>query len=289
MLTLSDVARLWNISYRQVHNLIDYGYLPVAQAVRTKNNAILYLFSEQEVKDIDIYSCLAEIKDLNLQHKYPQQKALEFNRIRRVVGYYNSFLERIREYPEFETLRICFFLFHLNHYAKSNQANSSALYGLKNQVIRKIYRENPALCRAVYLVGPDRLRITLCEDCKESARAAGMSYPEYIRREYWCSKCYVQSVEKEYYSLVEFIIKADEVRFNFHLPRSRAVKWLTEIDSLPQHSRETVRYQDGMYFYGRPVSKIEEKAFPLSMVMDELKAYLDNKPPHADADAADTT
>ncbi|MEN6325390.1 MAG: hypothetical protein ABFD18_04155, partial [Syntrophomonas sp.] len=114
------------------------------------------------------------------------------------------------------------------------------------------------------------------EDCKEASRAAGMSYNNYIRSESYCSKCDVQILEREYYSLVEFCLKAGDYRFVFHTPRSLAAGWMENMRELPQGTRKADHYQDRMYLYGRVISHIEEKAFPLAMLKEELMAYLND-------------
>lgn len=274
MLTISEVAAKFKISNRQVHDLLNYGYLNVANIYRRGDYGISYLFSENELNRLDIYSMLAEIQEKKKQHLQHRVNPLKFRHLISAVNYYDRFLSNIEYYPEKELLKTAFYLFHLNHYAKSYKEQSSKLYSLKNTVLKKMYLENTSFIKASYLIGPDRKKVFLCEDCKDSARSAGMSFIDYVKKEYYCPKCYIQSIEKEYYSLLEYKIDSPDYRFTFHLPRSSANRWMIEIDSLPQGSRQANRYDDKMYLYGRPISRIEERVFPLAMVKEYLFKYL---------------
>lgn len=277
MLTVSQVASKYNISNRQVHDLVNHGYLSVAQVYRNKKNGVTYLFAENEIDHLDIHSLLAEIRDKknsgrNSRNNYPS----EFKKVLKVMNYYDRFMDNISDYPEKELLKICFYLFHLNHYAKKYSEMSNELYSLKNRVIRKMYSENTSAIQAVYLTGPDRQKVWLCEECKDNARSAGMSYPAYVKKEYYCPKCFLQAVEKEYYSLVEFKVNTADYHFSFHLPLAVVCRWMENLDRLPQSIRETGRYDDKMYLYGRPVSRIEEKIFPVAMVKQILTDYVNS-------------
>jgi hypothetical protein len=103
-----------------------------------------------------------------------------------------------------------------------------------------------------------------------------MSYSAYIRGENYCPKCSIKSSQKEYYSLIEFGISLLDYRFSFHLPLSSARKWMDNIDDLPQGIRKTGKYYDKMYFYGRPINRIEEKVYPLAVIKEYLNNYIDN-------------
>jgi hypothetical protein len=275
MLTISEVAAKFKISNRQVHDMVNYGYLNVANVYRRGNYGISYLFSENELNRLDIYSILAEIQEKKKQHIYYRGNPLKFRNLINALNYYERFLANIEYHPEREVLQTAFYLFHLNHYAKTYKEQSNELYSLKNNVLKKMYQENSPIINTCYLIGPDRKKIFLCEDCKDSARSARMSFVEYVKKGYYCPKCYIQSIEKEYYSLLEFKIDAADYRFTFHLPRSSAIRWMGEIDNLPQGNRQANRYDDKMYLYGRPVSRTEERVFPLPVVKEFLCKYLD--------------
>ncbi|KUG02716.1 hypothetical protein ASZ90_019910 [hydrocarbon metagenome] len=272
MLTVSQIAERFNISNRQVHNLVERGYLNVTHLYRNNNQGVTYLFSEEEIADLDIYSLLAEVQGAPARPK--SRPASSFKQVIGAVRYYDRFLENISNHPEDTFLRCCFYLFHLNHYAKTYHENSNHLYRLKNQVIQKLYQENPSMLSARYLTGPDRYRVWLCEDCKDSAESSGMSYAAYIKNEYFCPKCSLHSVEKEYYSLIEFRVKLAEYKFTFHLPLASAERWMENLADLPQNTRKTGSYIDRMYLYGRPATPIEEQVFPINMIINKLENYL---------------
>lgn len=274
MLTISEVARRYQLNNRQVHELMEYGYLQVSQVSRNANGGISYLFDEKEVQEADIYSALADLQDKKTRLGKRGVSTARFGKVIKAIRHYDRFLASIAGQPGEEVLRISFFLFHLNHYAKRYPEQSRELYSLKNRVLRKLWRENPEAIQVCYLLGPDRERIWLCDDCKDSARSAGLSFVEYLKKGHRCPKCFVQSVEPEYYSLFEFIVAADKYRFVFHLPRSSAWRWLKDVPDIEQGRRETGSYDDSMYLYGRPSTRIEEKSFPLPMVVATLTAYL---------------
>lgn len=273
MLTISEVARRYSLSNRQVHEMVRYGYLSVADIRRHSGRGPTYLFSEQEVNNLDVHSVLQEI---NYRKKRDplNSAATDFRRVNRVLNYYDRFVDSIQDHPYQVFLMTCFYLFHLNHYAKKYQEQSAELYRLKNKVIRKMYNHYSDLIEVVYLLGPDRKRIWLCDDCKESARAAGMTYVSYLQKGHYCPKCTLDSVEKEYYSLVEFRVILEDYRFTFHLPRSSALRWMKNLDSLPQSVRDTGNYQDRMYLYGRTISSIEERILPLPIIVEKLQQFL---------------
>ena len=192
----------------------------------------------------------------------------------RAFNYYDRFLQEIEEYPEAELLKTCFYLFHLNHYAKTYSEMSPALYRIKAKVLEKAYRDNREKFRVIYLLGADKKKVWLCEDCKDAAHSRGLSYNRFIREEAYCSKCYIQSVEKEYYSLLESILRVGDYRFIFHSPRSLAALWVDNLPELPCELRREGLYDDRMYLYGRRVTAVEERVFPLAMIEGKLLEYL---------------
>lgn len=275
MLTISEVARKFSLSNRQVHEMIRYGYLSVADVRRRSGGGPTLLFSEQDIDKLDVHSILQEI-NTRKKHGHAHSASIDFRRVTRVLNYYDRFVASVQDHPHQQFLMVCFYLFHLNHYAKKYQKQSAELYRLKNQVIRKLYGQFSDLIKAIYLLGPDRKQIWLCDDCKESARAAGMSYVDYLKQGYHCPKCTIGSVDKEYYSLVEFRVALEEYRFTFHLPRASALRWMKNLESLPQSARDVGNYQDRMYLYGRSISHIEERVLPLPVILEKLQQFLDS-------------
>lgn len=277
MLTISQVAARYGLSNRQVHDLIRLGSLPIALTIR-ENQGIVCLISEQDLDKVDIYSLLADVRDNNNRRSCQNfNPGLDWKRLSKTMAHYQRFMEEIQDLNQPILLENCFYLFHLNHYAKRNYADQKQLYGLKKQVLKKMHEEFGDLFRVVYLVGPDRRKVWLCDDCKENARKAAIPYAEYARREYYCTKCFVQNLEKEYYSLVQFDLEMGRCRFSFHLPRSSA-RWLGDLQRFNQETRKAGNYSDKLYLYGRPVSRIEEQAYPLSMIIEKLNLFINNTP-----------
>lgn len=278
MLTISEIAARYNISNRQVHDLVDYGYLNISRIHRNNNRGIKYLFSESEITDLDVYSLLEEIKERK-KRSYSRRPnhQLDFKKMIKTAAFYETFFRNADDHPEGELLKICFYLFHLNHYAKRYTTQSTELYTLKKRVLRKIYSENSSYIKLSYLVGPDRTNVWLCEDCKETTRSAGISYAAYIREGNYCPKCSIKSIDKEYYSLIEFKVTLLEYRFSFHLPLSSAVKWIGSLAEIPPGTRKIGNYPDKMYLYGRSINRIEEKVCPLTTVKEYLLDYLGEK------------
>jgi hypothetical protein len=274
LLTISQVANRYQINNRQVHELMEYGYLQVSQVLRNANGGLSYLFALEDLEAIDIYSALADLQDKKARLRGRFHSNAHFSKVLRAIHHYDRFLASIKDQPGEEVLRISFYLFHLNHYAKRYPQRSRELYGLKKRVIKKLYGEYRDIIQVCYLLGPDRKRIWLCDDCKESARNAGLSFVEYLKKGHYCPKCFVHSVDAEYYSLYEFIVSLGNYRFVFHLPRSSAWRWLKDRADLVQGRRETGPYEDCMYLYGRAASRIEEKSFPLPMIIETLSEYL---------------
>lgn len=283
MLTISEVARKFSLSNRQVHEMIHYGYLNAADIRRRSGGGPILLFSEQDIDQLDVHSILQEI-NARKKHDRTHSASVDFRRMTRVLNYYDRFVDSVQDHPQQQFLMICFYLFHLNHYAKKYHKQSEDLYRLKNRVIRKLYHQYPDLIQAIYLLGPDRKQIWLCDDCKESARAAGMTYVDYLKQGYYCPKCTIGSIDKEYYSLVEFRAALDDYRFTFHLPRSSAIRWMKDLDSLPQSIRDMGSYQDSMYLYGRAISRVEERILPLPVILEKLQQFLDSDESCADDD-----
>jgi len=138
MLTISEIATRYNISNRQVHDLVNYGYLNIVQVYRADNKGIKYLFSENEIIKLDIYSLLEEIKEIKKHNnRYKHNHQSDFKKIIRTANFYEKFIENTADYPEGSLLKVSFYLFHLNHYAKKYIDQSKELYSLKNRVLKK--------------------------------------------------------------------------------------------------------------------------------------------------------
>lgn len=280
MLTISQAAARFGVSNRQIHELISMGFLNVS-SISLDNRGVKYLFSEQYLDRLDLYSLIAEAHEAKKRTGNNSGRPLDWKRLNRAANHYQRFLEEIGPSCHAPLLEAGFYLFHLNHYAKSYAEKSRELYRLKKQVLKKMLEDYHPLFDITYLLGPDRKKVWLCEDCKSNARKAGISFPEYSRREYHCSKCYVQNLEKEYYSLIQFDLALEGYRFSFHLPLS-AARFVKNLHLVNQAVRKTCRYNDLMYIYGRSVSRVEEQVYPLNMIVDGLQRFL-NRPDERDS------
>lgn len=274
MLKTSEVARKLNITNRQVQDLVDFGYLPIADTYRTNAGGFGYLFSEQALESLDdVPSLLAEIKDRKRGRRNISSSCGGWRRRQKVLERSERFLCSTADLPEAPLLRAAFYLFHLNHYAKTYQDEQKRLYELKNQVLAHMMDKFSEVVECIYLVGDDQVKVWLCDDCRQAANAAGYSYPEYVREGRRCSKCYVQVLAREYYSLIEYNIEVEECRFCFHLPYPIARKWM-DIEELPRRERKQGKGSDEMYFYGRKITRMEERVVPLAVVERELEEFL---------------
>lgn len=274
MLRTSEVAKRLNITYSQVQDMIDYGYLPVADVRRCGNGGIVYLFSENQLESIDVAGVLAEIRELKSRGRRVGS-ARDFKRRQVLAHRHERFMQMVAGSSDSELFKACYYLFHLNHYAKAYPDRKDELYSLKNQVLRCMVARYPGKVCCLYLVGADKARVWLCEDCSQTARLNGCSYQDYISEQRYCCKCEVQVLEREYYSLIEFVVENQDLRFSFHLPVSKARKWMCGIEGLPRFERGSGEKRDEMYFYGRRITRVEEKIVPLAVAIKELRGFIE--------------
>jgi hypothetical protein len=180
--------------------------------------------------------------------------------------------------PDAPLLRAAFYLFHLNHYAKTYPEERDRLYALKSEVLQRMVARYPRRVALAYLVGEDRIRVWLCDECRAAARSGGHRYPDFVRMRGACSKCFAQVLEREYYSLVEFSMQGEECGFRFHLPRQVAAQWLPGLAELPRRGRNRDEARDSMLAFGRRVSRGEEEVVPMQVAVRELEAFLQAGP-----------
>lgn len=267
MLKTSDVAKKLGVSNAQVMSLVDHGYLRVADLERY-NQGFTYLFSEEEIKTIDLGSALAEIE----QEK--KNKVRRFGAELKAVQYYDRLLESFAESPCPELLEAAFYLFQLNHYAKKYIIAQKELYSLKHRVMNVMLEHYGLYIELLILTGGDRSRIWLCDDCKLNANEQNMTYKRYIAEGYYCPKCEQQVMERDFYTLLEMKINWDQHRFCFHILWSEARKWDLNWDSLPRRDRVSEDARDSMFLYGRRISSLEERIFPLPAITRHLEDFL---------------
>ncbi|HBK53760.1 MAG TPA: hypothetical protein DDZ44_07485 [Syntrophomonas wolfei] len=73
-----------------------------------------------------------------------------------------------------------------------------------------------------------------------------------------------------------------DYRFIFHSPRSLAAAWVDNLPELPCEVRREGFYEDRMYLYGRRVTAVEERVFPLEIIKGKLMEYLGREPQNND-------
>ena len=101
MLKTSEVARKLNITNRQVQDLVDFGYLPIADTYRTNAGGFGYLFSEQALESLDdVPSLLAEIKDRKRGRRNISSSCGGWRRRQKVLERSERFLCSTADLPE---------------------------------------------------------------------------------------------------------------------------------------------------------------------------------------------
>lgn len=269
MLKTSDVAKRLNISNAQVMSLVDHGYLRVA-ALERHDQGFTYLFADEELKEVDLGAALAEIE----QEK--KTRTRRFGAELKAVQYYDRLIASFDESTSPELLKTAFYLFQLNHYAKKYNNVQKELYTLKHKVMKIMLERFGLYLEVQLLMGGDRLRVWLCDDCKTNAHEQNMTYREYIASGYYCPKCEQQIMERDFYSLIEIKVSWEQHRFSFHVPWSQARKWELNWDNIPQRDRNNEDAPDTMFLYGRRISTLEERIFPLPAIVRELEEFIYN-------------
>jgi hypothetical protein len=178
------------------------------------------------------------------------------------------FLTGLSEIPDpySQLLKACFYLYHLNHYAKRGE---SYLYDLKEQVLKLLVGMNESFgssIRVVFVPGSERVR--LCGRCQERADRLGKNRPEYIKLYGGCSQC---ARDDNYYSLYEFIVSYDDYRFCFHVPFMAARKWFKGQEPPAKEGRPE---REGFTVYGRPIFAAETQAVELIEVVEGLEELM---------------
>ena len=274
LLTTAQVCRELGITPTKVQRLTREGYLEIS-AVKTLKYGAEYLYKSTQVSLLRqqmprILSKWATEENMRLgARKAGLNRAVEAVNAVEVRKRSSLFLTSLEDLPE-ETaglLKTSYYLFHLNHYAKSGYPY---LYELKEKILRhlvKQYLDTPYL--QVTLVQGQQ-KVELCQDCRVRANKLNVSYGEYAKSYGGCPRCKKQN---SYYDLFEFNIQYDDHRFSFHTPYSVGRKWFGPEKDLPRQYRGH-RQEHGLTF-GRPVTEREAMALPMAEIIDELEKILD--------------
>ncbi|MGI6647838.1 MAG: hypothetical protein ACOX5W_01910 [Bacillota bacterium] len=272
-LTPAQVCQVLKVTPNQVRQLIQDGWLEVARTTKYKHGA-MELFYQHQV--CALRSDMPKIRrgwESLVNHRLGASKAAAAREANRHVAVAlkrrkEQFLESLDELSERtgNTLRVCFFLYHLNHYAKNGH---TYLYELKERVLRKLWTEYcpQELLNVTFVQGGPRVR--LCPGCRFLARQQRKSYLEYLRTNGGCPKC---TRDEQYYSLYEFTVAYGEYRFCFHIPYSVARKWLVNPADIP--IKESALEREGFYVYGRSIFEPEAMAFEMLEVVREIEQFL---------------
>lgn len=185
----------------------------------------------------------------------------------------NQYIEILKTIHPF--LEIAYYLYHLNHYAKTpkyqKQSNqlSNQLYDLKKKVLLTSLEKYPDLIKTKFIKRGDKT--IYCEDCIEKAidlrdlLDARGPWIDFVGKP--CPKC---KVIKDYYSLIEFYMESPIAKFTFHIPYPIVPHLKTKNIEIEKKYTEDEIFD----IYGRPISKIEESLFPLKKVIEKLNEFL---------------
>lgn len=270
LITTAQVCRELGLTPAKVRRLASEGYLEVSARSRQKYGEVL-LFNPSQVSRLKpqmpkILSKWASEENIRLGAKKAGiSRAVESINAQEVRKRRDLFLSSLADLPEqaADLLKASYYLYHLNHYAKSGH---QYLYELKERVLKFFvgnYLDSP--CLEVVLVQGDQ-RAELCPDCRARANKLGLSYGEYAKWYGGCPRC---RKNKSYFDLFEFTIQYQDHRFSFHTPFSAARKWFSGNLPLPRQYRGHLQEQ-GLTF-GRPITEREARALPMDEVITELE------------------
>lgn len=274
LLTTAQVCRELGITPAKVRRLTREGYLDIS-TVKTLKYGEEYLYQSSQVSLLRqqmprILSKWATEENMRLgARKAGLNRAVEAVNAVEVRKRSSLFLTSLEHLPEktADLLEASYYLFHLNHYAKSGHPY---LYELKERILRRLakhYLDTPYM--QVTLVQGQQ-RVGLCQDCRVRANKLNVSYGEYAKSYGGCPRCNKQN---SYYDLFEFSIRYDDHRFSFHTPYSVGRKWFGPGKNFPRQYRGH-RQEQGLTF-GRPVTEREALALPMDEIIDKLEKILD--------------
>ncbi len=273
LLSTAEVCKILGITPAKVHQLINEGYLEVIDTTRLKHGVANFFQAAQVEKLIEQMPRILRRWHSEENARLGAKNAAVLRVKRRhaaqnVKSQKEVFLSSINLAPEsiYRLLRAAYFLYHLNHYAKTG---NEYLYDLKEQVLYAFYQRYSATdCLKIFFI-PGEQHIKLCPKCKRKAQQQRISYSEYARHTGGCNCCVK---DDRHYSLYEFVIDYDEYHFCFHTPYTVARKWFKG-KKIPTKFSSS-RYEMGTNF-GRSIFELEAKAIPLAEVISELKDFLD--------------
>ena len=277
-LTPAQVCQTLKLTPTEVRMLIANGRLEVARHIAYKHGN-MELFSLDQVQQVAIDLpkirrgwALERTAALGAR-KAALYSAKERKKAQALIARKTGFLDSLHTFSEQISgiLRVCYFLYHLNHYAKHGH---SYLYDYKEKVLQFLWRdckseltETPLLLQVTFIPGAPRIR--LCLDCRIKAKQQFQTHVEYIKSDgHSCTQC---GKEEYYYSLYEFTLDYDEYHFCYHAPYSIARRWFT---GLQINEKEVQVDREGFYAFGRAIRESEALAVSLHEVMTEIESFL---------------
>lgn len=281
LMTPAQVCQLLRITPDQINSLLERGWLEVAFIDKMRNGE-MRLFDKSKID-----SLIPQMPNIRRawmaedNHRYggsaaARKRENDRRQAEELKNRKQRYLSELSDCPEpyDRILRACFYLYHLNHYAKRGE---SYLYDLKEHVLRILSRleglAGPAI--TVYFV-PGSERVRLCSRCQERAGRLNKTRPEYIRLYGGCPQC---TRDSNYYSLYEFVVAYDNYRFCFHVPYTAARKWFRNQPPPPKEGRAK---REGFTVFGRPILAAEAQAVELIEVIEELESFIQRFAPGGD-------
>ncbi len=184
-----------------------------------------------------------------------------------------SLPERITSIANDPTPLVCFWLTLLNRAAKSGHPE---MYKIKDDTLRSLVHLIPPT-NLEYVSGGDREeKVWLCDRCIEAARENNMHPLEYIDAVGPCKNCQIKPAESRYYDLYEIRYIFDGIgKFSYHVPYDIGRGYLPNPE---QFSEEAVscRGMEGGWAFGRPLNKIEQIAFSVDEIKENLLTALNS-------------
>lgn len=271
-LTTAQVAALLDITPAGVRRLVRDGFLEVKLTRRYKFGVDMS-FDRAATENLlpripDIKRKWQAEENLRLGAKKAAFKRLEEQKkIRAYQNFKERFLLSLEGYPEKAALllRTSFFLYHLNHYAKSGE---EYLYDLKEQTLKKMLEEFTSQDGLEVILVEGGEKIHLCNSCRAKARSMGLDYVKYKTLHGGCPRC---RKENDYYSLFEFRIKYGDHFFCFHTPYQVARAWVRNPFEVPRKKHMPDREEARAF--GRAITESEALAVSLEEVVRELEGF----------------
>ncbi|MFZ5646355.1 MAG: helix-turn-helix domain-containing protein [Bacillota bacterium] len=274
LLTTAQVCRELGVTPAKIRRLTREGYLEVSGKVAQKYGEE-YLYRSDQVRHLKhqmpkILSKWATEENFRNGRQAGMTRAAESMNAAGVKKRRDEFLSSLYDLPEktANLLKASYYLFHLNHYAKSGH---QYLYEIKERILKYFVRNylDTPFFQVILVQGQQR--IDLCTECRTRASKLNMTYGEYAKSYGGCPRC---ARHKSYYDLYEFNIQYDSHSFSFHTPYSVGRKWFSRDASFPRRYRGH-RQEQGMAF-GRPITEKEARALPMDEVIANLEKILEN-------------